>query len=130
MANTINNGTFSKVKKYLKILIVVIAVIAIAAAAYLFISKKMSSSSTSDLKQRTAKVTVGNIDVIVSGSGPVDSVNGVNLYSNVSSHITKMYHKDGDYVKKGEPIMDFSTFDPQINMNDQKKFTFTEHGNI
>lgn len=120
MANTINDGTSGKVKKYLKVLIMVIAVIAIVAAAYLFISKKMSSSSSSDLKQRTAKVTVGNIDVIVSGSGPVDSVNGVNLYSNVSSHITKMYHKDGDYVKKGEPIMDFSTFDPQINMNDQR----------
>lgn len=88
--------------KAAKRIIVSILVVAILAAGgfgiYKFVQGKKDQTQT--VQQRTARVTRGDITVTVSGSGPIESAQSVDLTSTVSSTITKVNFNDGDTVKK------------------------------
>jgi len=108
--------------KAAKRIIVSILVVAILAAGgfgiYKFVQGKKDQTQT--VQQRTARVTRGDITVTVSGSGPIESAQSVDLTSTVSSTITKVNFNDGDTVKKGDIIFELESQDAKDKIDSIK----------
>ncbi|ADQ06206.1 efflux transporter, RND family, MFP subunit [Caldicellulosiruptor hydrothermalis 108] len=108
--------------KAAKRIIVSILVVAILAAGgfgiYKFIQGKKNQTQT--VQQRTARVTRGDITVTVSGSGPIESAQSVDLTSTVSSTITRVNFNDGDTVKKGDIIFELESQDAKDKIDSIK----------
>ncbi len=101
-------------KKIITTSIIGVVIIAIVAGVYIF--TKNNASSTTVSTQRTVKVTKGNIEVSITGSGTVTSANTSDLMSNVEGKITKAYFKEGDTVKEGDLLYEIDDNDAQLNI--------------
>ncbi|WP_244648353.1 HlyD family efflux transporter periplasmic adaptor subunit [Ruminiclostridium herbifermentans] len=102
-------------KKVIICSIVGAIVIAIAAGGFI-LAKNNASKSASTTVQRTAKVTRGNIEVSITGSGTITSANTADLMSNVEGKIIKAYFKEGDTVKEGDLLYEIDDNDAQLNI--------------
>ncbi|WAM34015.1 HlyD family efflux transporter periplasmic adaptor subunit [Caldicellulosiruptor morganii] len=113
---------FSLKSKALKKVVISIAIVAILAGAgfgvYRFVQVRKNQNQT--IQQRTARVTRGDITVSVTGSGPIESAQSVDLTSTVSSNITKVNFNDGDRVKKGDVIFELENQDAKDKIDSIK----------
>jgi len=113
---------FSLKSKALKRVIISTVIVAILAGAgfgiYRFVQGRKNQNQT--IAQRTARVTRGDITVSVTGSGPIESAQSVDLTSTVSSTITNVFFKDGDSVKKGDVIFELESQDAKDKIDSIK----------
>lgn len=104
-------------------LVSVLLVIAIIATVVLT-NKTIKTSITnkvfgskSNVVQRTTTVQKGNLQVLVSGSGPIYFSNDKILYSKIGATITKVNYNEGDQVKAGDVIAEFDDSDFQSTLS-------------
>lgn len=64
----------------------------------------------------TAKVTRGNIEVVVKDSGALQAANLINIKLKSGSTVKKVYIKAGDTVKKGDPLYELEGDELQISL--------------
>ncbi len=114
MQKGIKNNKWSR-KKVVTISIIGIVIIAIAAGGFI-LAKNNTSKSSSTAEQRTTKVTRGNIEVSITGSGTITSANTADLMSNVEGKIIKAYFKEGDTVKEGDLLYEIDDTDAQLSI--------------
>ena len=95
---------------------ILLGLLVAAGAAYYF----FSSNSKQETTYLTESVTRGNVEKTVVASGSVESVNEVDVGSQASGKITKLYVKLGQEIKKGEMIADIDST-TQINTLNTKK---------
>lgn len=103
-------------KKKIIICSIIGAVIIAIATGGLILAKNNASKNSSTAVQRTSKVTKGNIEVSITGSGTITSANTADLMSNVEGKITKAYFKEGDTVKEGDLLYEIDDNDAQLNI--------------
>jgi HlyD family secretion protein len=102
-------------KKVIICSVVGAVIIAIAAGGFI-LAKNNVSKSSSTAAQRTTKVTKGNIEVSITGSGTITSANTADLMSNVEGKIIKAYFKEGDAVKEGDLLYEIDDNDAQLSI--------------
>jgi len=66
---------------------------------------KLNTNNKNGISYQTQKAEKGTLVVTVSGSGQVASVNSVQVTTQASGVVNKVYVKDGDMVKTGDPII-------------------------
>lgn len=81
-----------------------IVLLIIVGIGYYFIQRNSSSSSTPTYQ--TGTVTRGTLIVAVTGSGSVSTANNVQVVTQSSGVVKKIYVKNGDTVKVGQKIAD------------------------
>lgn len=95
---------FSFLKK-LPIVLKIILIGALLGSGYFgyttFFAKKSSA-----VQYKTAVAAKGTLLVTVASSGSVSSVNAANVKTEASGVVKKVYKKDGDTVKAGDPIIE------------------------
>lgn len=84
------------------LIVKVIIVLAVLAVAWLVISKFRSSTAKTTYQTDTA--TRGTLIVTVTASGNVSSANSAVVTTSTSGVVSKIYVKNGDQVKSGDPI--------------------------
>lgn len=102
-------------KKLTAIIIACIVIISVGVGVYA-VTKNNASKSTATTTQRTTKVTKGNIEVSISGSGTITSASTSDLMSNADGKIIKAYFKEGDTVKKGDLLYEIDDTDAKLNI--------------
>ena len=90
---------FLKKSLPLKILIIILVI----AGGY-FTFQRIGSSQTPKTTYQTAEVTKDTLIVSVTSSGQVASTNASTITTEASGVISKLYVKNGDSVKSGDPI--------------------------
>lgn len=98
-------------------LISAISIILIAAIVTTLVLKLSGTSKAQVSEQRTTKVAKGNINVTVTGSGPINSSNELQVTSSVNGKITKIYFKEGDTVKEGDILFELDDSDAKLNVD-------------
>ncbi len=114
MHNGVKKSSRSR-KKVITCSIVGVIIVAIAAGGFI-LTKNNASQNSPATAQRTARVTKGNIEVSITGSGTITSANTADLMSNVAGKIIKAYFKEGDVVKKGDLLYEIDDNDAQLNI--------------
>ncbi len=110
-------GTRFRSKALKKRLTVSIFIILIIAAAILGVNYfKTKNTRGNAAQQTTAMVRRGDLNVHVSGSGPIKPSSKYALTSNVSGTLTKIYYKDGDKVNSGDLIFEIDDKDTQLQI--------------
>lgn len=94
-----------RVKKRIVKTAALLLAIGIALTVTYYYTKK-SSRSQGEVIRQTAEVKRGDLKVIISGSGTLASASTLTVTSDVEGAIKKIFFKDGDWVKAGEPIME------------------------
>jgi macrolide-specific efflux system membrane fusion protein len=84
------------------LIVKIIIVLAVLAVAWLVISKFRSSTAKTTYQTDTA--TRGTLIVTVTASGNVSSANSAVVTTSTSGVVSKIYVKNGDQVKSGDPI--------------------------
>ena len=102
--------------KRIVIIGIIVVLAAAAALAYITISKDKTASTSQ--KQQTALVTKGNLDVTITGSGPIASANRRELSPQVTSMLTKVNCAEGDKVKSGDVLFELDDTDAKMNIED------------
>lgn len=87
-------------------LVVKIIVIVLLVGLVLFTVRRINSSKTTKVTYQTSAATRDTLIVSVSASGQVSTANASPITTNASGVIKKLYVKDGDLVKSGDPIAD------------------------
>jgi HlyD family secretion protein len=98
-----------------KIVVAVLAAVSVAAGgAYLYLSK-----NSKDPPYRTARVERGNLTQAVSATGTLNAVTTVQVGSQVSGTIRKIFVDFNSPVKKGQPIaqIDTSLFEASVTQS-------------
>ncbi len=105
-----------------KRLLIIAVVLLIIAAAAVLTTNHFKSKNTRGVafQQATASVVKGDLNVTVSGSGPIRSSSKYTLTSNVNGTLTKLYIKDGDKVKAGDLIFEIDDKDAQLQIKQLK----------
>lgn len=102
---------------------IIIGLVIIAAIAGILqikpIHDKLFGSKT-QVKQNTATVKKGNIQTLVSGSGPIYFKNSSKLYSKINGTVTAVNFKEGDKVKKGDVLYELDSTDAQTSMENNQ----------
>ncbi|MHB1391831.1 MAG: efflux RND transporter periplasmic adaptor subunit [Clostridia bacterium] len=110
-------GKVSK-KKLLISAIVILLITTAATAGIRYFNSKNAKAAVG--QQATAIVKKGDLSVVVSGSGPINSTNKYDLTSNVSGTLIKINYKDGDKVKSGDLIFEIDDKDTQLQIRQLK----------
>lgn len=92
---------FNKLSRAAKIIIVVV-LIGLAWLGY----KAVFGKTKSQTQYQTSQVTRGTLIVTVTGSGQISTANNSSISTNATGVVSKLYVKDGDTVKAGDPIAD------------------------
>jgi RND family efflux transporter MFP subunit len=100
--------------KNIPLLVKIIAVVAIISLGYFAFSKIKSTSSKPTYTTETA--TRGTLIVSLSAAGLVSSANTASVTTQTSGVVTKLYVKNGDVVKSGDPIAEV-----ELDMNGQQR---------
>lgn len=66
--------------------------------------------------QRTETVKKGEISTTVSGSGPIESENRVEIIARGDTTVDKVHFKEGDSVKEGDLLMELDSTDAQLEV--------------
>lgn len=117
----LNNNSGSKFigfikKRWKPIVLIIVLLVGIGFGTTAFIKSRAKKTSTST-QQRTAQAFKGSIKISITGSGPVESAQTINLTSTVSSTITDILVKDGDSVKKGAVLFKLKSDDAQDKLD-------------
>ncbi|MDI3481039.1 MAG: HlyD family secretion protein [Tepidanaerobacteraceae bacterium] len=105
-------------KKLIKTSIVIILIAALAFAGYKWWSGNNSSKKTLAQTSSIARVTRGDLEVTLSASGTLEPMDQDTIYLKVDGTVKKVYHKEGDTVKKGDLLYELE--DPTLEINLQK----------
>lgn len=62
------------------------------------------------------KATKGNIGVFLTGLGSVTAINTVTVRSRVEGELMKVYYTEGQFVKKGDPLVDIDPRPYQVQL--------------
>lgn len=115
-AASVQNSGLKKLfgKKSVRIVSILLVIAIVAGIIYVpkMFSTKAASSTTT---QRTAVVRKGNINISISGSGPLVFSNRVSVTSKVASTILALNFKEGDRVKKGGVLAQLDDTDARRN---------------
>lgn len=102
--------------KKLPMLVKIIAVGAIVALGYFVYTKVKTTSAKPQYTTETA--ARGTLIVSLSSSGQVSSANTASVTTQTSGVVSKLYVKNGDVVKSGDPIAEVA-----LDMNGQQRAT-------
>ena len=110
-----------KKKKNRLILLAIFAALFVGGGATLWFTVSSSTSNgTSQERIVTAKVSRGDIQVLVSASGQVESKDRYALNPQISAglvlKVKKLAVKEGDRVKAGESLMELDDFELRLNL--------------
>ncbi len=87
-------------------LIIKIFFVVVFVGISIFVIKSITTSGKQRISYQTTKVKKGTIISSVSASGTVLSVNIMSANTKATGIVKTVYVKDGDYVKKGDKILD------------------------
>ena len=109
-------GIISKltIKKGIIIVVAIVAIIAVFKSS--FVQNKFFASKTV-INQNTTTAIKGNLNVVVSGSGPIYFTNSSKIFSKIGATVTKVNYKEGDKVKAGDIIYELDDIDAQTSVN-------------
>jgi HlyD family secretion protein len=104
-----------KTKKIIKTAIIAVLIISSTAAGFLW-WKKNASGKTQAPSFRTARVTRGNLDVVLKSSGTLEPVEDATINLKVDGRVKKVYIKEGDVVKKGDLLYELQDDELEIEL--------------
>lgn len=105
-------------KKLLKTVIVFILIVAVVFAGYKWWSGNNSSKKTLAQTSSTARVTRGDLEVILKGSGTLQPNDQATINLKVEGTVKRVYFQEGSIVKKGDLLYELE--DPQLEISLQK----------
>lgn len=106
-----------KLKKYIKKFIIVVVIVAIAGAGVYFSLKIYSNRNVQTaVKEMTVKVTRGDIDVTLTGTGTVEPIARYDIVPLVTGSILSAPFEEGDKVKKGDLLYEIDSSDLSYNI--------------
>ncbi len=119
----VNSGILSRIFKK-KITKIIIVLLVIFLGSYLLIhnnvfglqTRLFGAKAASAAQLRTERVTKGDLNVTVTGSGPISSSSRVDVFPSVETTITKVYFKEGDKVKEGDLMYELDDTDARSNI--------------
>lgn len=85
-------------------LVVKLFVVALIAAIGWFGYSKIAVSKSSQIQYQTETATKGTLIVTISASGNVSSANSASVSTQTSGVVSKIFVKNGDQIKSGDPI--------------------------
>ncbi|MCX7920879.1 MAG: HlyD family efflux transporter periplasmic adaptor subunit [Clostridia bacterium] len=98
------------------VIIGIICVVVLGGLALTYALKGNPFAKEAAVQQRTARVVKGNLNISISGSGPIASSNRVEVASGVQGTITKANFKEGDKVKAGDLLFELDDSDAKSNI--------------
>lgn len=104
-----------KTKKIIKTAIIAVLIISSTAAGFLW-WKKNASGKTQAPSFRTARVTRGNLDVVLKSSGTLKPMEDATINLKVDGRVKKVYIKEGDVVKKGDLLYELQDDELEIEL--------------
>ncbi|GAQ24607.1 efflux RND transporter periplasmic adaptor subunit [Tepidanaerobacter syntrophicus] len=103
-------------KKVIKIAIICVVVAALIFAGYLWKQKSSSKGTAAAQKLSTAKVTKGNLEVVLKDSGTLEPMEQETINLKVDGTVKKVYFNEGDVVKEGDLLYELSNEDLAISL--------------
>ena len=103
-------------KKVIKIALICAVIIAVVFAGYLWKQKSSSRGTASAQKLSTAKVTKGNLEVVLKDSGTLEPMEQETINLKVDGTVKKVYFNEGDVVKEGDLLYELSNEDLAISL--------------
>lgn len=97
-----------------KIIIIVCLVLVVALCAVLF--KACGKKDEASVVTKTAKVTRGDVEVTLTGSGTIEANEQYNITSLVKGDVTADYFEEGDLVQKGAVLYKIDASDMENNI--------------
>jgi HlyD family secretion protein len=100
---------------------VIIGVVALVVLAGVILGwTLLRNNKNGVVKYRTEKITKGDIEAVVTTSGTVNPITKVEVGSQVSGKIAKLYVDFNSQVKEGQILaeLDLSTFQTRVNQNE------------
>lgn len=94
-------------KRVRTIVLSVIIVVAVFAGGYYFLgsTSEPEAQTVSGQVQRVARVTRGNLNLVVSANGVVQPINRVEIKSKASGQIEQLNFEEGQFVRKGDLLI-------------------------
>ncbi len=83
-------------------------------------SRINNAANKIDSQQRTATVELGDIEVSVSGSAPIEAINKSEITTAVNGKITNVYYVEGSIVKKGDVLLEIDDSDARLSLDKLK----------
>jgi len=119
------NSNTVPVRKHLiklsrKKVLIAAAILLVAASVIGFNYYKSKNSKNPAVQQATAIARMGDLSVVITGSGPISSSEKFTLTSNVNGTLTKIYFQDGDKVEAGDLIFEIDDKDTQLQIKQIK----------
>jgi len=99
-----------------KIIVFIIVVVIIAAAWFFFFNTNESNKESYSF----AEIKRGDINTIITSSGSIEAVSTVEVGTQVSGRITKIYADFNDHVKRGQLLATLDTTFLSASVTDQK----------
>lgn len=130
--------SMSKKKK-----IILISALILLVLVVIFMFKGCGKKQAMNMVSTTAKVTRGDVEVTLSGSGTIEANEQYNITSLVKGDVVEDYFEEGDVVSEGDPLYKIDTSDMENsikrgqdslskaqrdynkNINDQAKLNIT-----
>ena len=103
-------------KKVLKPVIAAALIIAVAFGVYLWRQNKNSIKNTTAKNMATARVTRGNLEVVLKGSGTLLPMDQETINLKVDGTVKKVYFEEGGIVKKGDLLYELDDEDLTISL--------------
>lgn len=98
-----------------KKIIVILLILFIAIATY--ISKKYMLKEKDTIVYSSAKAQISSIQLNISAAGTICPKKEIEIKSKASGEILKLLAKDGDYVKKGQLLIELDKTEEQTKVN-------------
>lgn len=103
-------------KKVLKPAIAVVLIIAVLCAGYLWYQNKNSMKKGMAQAMATGRVTRGNLEAVLKGSGTLLPMEQETINLKVDGTVKKVYFEEGDIVKKGDLLFELEDEDLSIGL--------------
>lgn len=120
-------------KKLSKIIISSVGILIVICVAYFFVVSR-SAKSASGTTEQTAVAQTSDLSTTITGSGPIVSLNKMDISAKTSGTITKLFYKQGEKVKAGALL---ATIDPtaaltnvQNAQNNLSQTELTQNANL
>ncbi len=102
-----------------KMIIIAVTVAAVLAGSY-FIFKKSPGTGNADIEYETAVISYGKIENSVSATGRIEPLSKVEISTQVSGKIEKIYVDYNDRVKKGQLIAEIDKTNLQSALKEEE----------
>ncbi|MGE5676148.1 MAG: efflux RND transporter periplasmic adaptor subunit [Mycobacterium leprae] len=110
---------------------VVVVAVLVGGGGYYY-RRQSAAKAAAASKDRVIQATVrrGDINVTITGSGPVAATNGVDVKANQQGTVTQVLVKDGDQVKAGQVVMVLDNKNLQASLQQAQQSVQTDQDNI